>query len=156
PSVVVERHVWGADVDPLAAAVAAGALRLWALGEGSPAGSTHVVVGDTLAGGSAVWADDLGRDDGVDVVVGDPPFPGQLGRETARTAAENESLRMELGDVTTGYVDTAALFFVRAIDLVRAGGSVALVLPQSFLVARDAGPARNRIVDTAELVALWW
>jgi hypothetical protein len=155
PADIVEHLLWGADLDPVAASVAATALRLWSVVRGSPASSTHIVVGDSLVRGGALWPDDRVAD-GFDVIVGNPPFQGQLGRATARTGAETEELRSSLGATAIGYADTATLFLVRSTRMVRPGGSVSLVLPQSFLAARDAGPARRLVLDAAELVALWW
>jgi hypothetical protein len=90
------------------------------------------------------------------MVVGNPPFQGQLGRGTARSPQVQQDLQEALGGEALGYADTATLFLVRSTGMVRSGGVVALVLPHSFLTARDAGPVRARVLAQAELVALWW
>jgi hypothetical protein len=158
PADVVEELVWGADVDPLAASVASAALLLWSAVRGAPAASTRVVEANTLVDGLSAW-DRSARPaptDGFDILVGNPPFQGQLGRDTARTAAENRDLRGIVGDAAVGYADTAALFLGRATEMVRPGGAVALVQPHSLLVARDARPVRHRVLELADLVGLWW
>jgi hypothetical protein len=53
------------------------------------------------------------------------------------------------------YTDTASLFAALATSIVAPGGRVALVVPRSFLVARDAGPARAASTRSSALVHLW-
>ena len=91
-----------------------------------------------------------GRD--FDVVVGNPPFQGQLGRHTARTASENRSLRSLLGEAALGYADTATLFLVRAIDLVASGGfgrAGAAAVRSSPPVTRVPAHTRNSVAVSA-------
>ena len=83
-----------------------------------------------------------------DVVVGNPPFLGQMASRTSRGG------RSALGG--GAYADTAALFLALSARLVRPdGGVVALVLPQSILATRDAGPIRAAIAAEAALTDLW-
>jgi SAM-dependent methyltransferase len=83
-----------------------------------------------------------------DVVVGNPPFLGQMSSRTSRGG------RSDLGG--GAYADTAALFLALSARLVRPdGGVVALVLPQSVLATRDAGPIRVAVVADAALTDLW-
>ena len=73
-----------------------------------------------------------------DVVVGNPPYLGQLARATSRGG------RSALGGGP--YADVAAEFLARSLALVRPdGGRVALVLPQSVLSSRDTGPIRAAV-----------
>jgi hypothetical protein len=149
---VVDQLVWGVDRDPLAVAVARTSLALWAAEGGETASAAHVVIGDTLTQGRAAWVE---PPDGFDVVVGNPPFQGQLTADTARSASETAELRRRLGRPAAGYADTAALFLVAGVQLARAGGVVALILPESFLTARDAGPSREAVLASATLCGIW-
>ena len=142
---VVARCLVGADVDPVAVAVTEATLALWCGGGAVP----RLVVGDALMLDIVDWP---AR---PDVVVGNPPFLGQLGRATARTPASAEQLRRRFGAAARGYVDTAALFLLLGVRLVRPGGTVALVLPSSFLATRDAGAVRSAVLDEAALEMLW-
>ncbi len=142
---VVRRCLVGAEVDPVAAAVAEAALALWCGGEAVP----RVVVADALELDDGNWP---AR---PDVVVGNPPFLGQLTRSTARPPAAAAAARARFGDAARGYADTAALFLVLASRLVRPGGTVALVLPRSFLATRDAAPARSTVLADAALEVVW-
>ncbi len=152
PTAVVARELlWGADVAPLAAAVTEASVALWSGGTAPAPG--HVVVADLLADARAAWA--AAPQEGFDVVVGNPPFQGQLARSTARSSAAAERLRARFGTVVAPYVDTAALFLLVGVELAGAGGRVALVQPQSVVASRDAGPVRAALAERARLVDLW-
>lgn len=147
PRAIVERHLVGIDLDPGAAATTREALIVWAAGHGVDSVTPRVEVGDSLLGAHGVG--------GVDVVVGNPPFQNQLGGGTARSAGERTVLAARFGDAALGYVDTAALFQLAALDLVGPDGVVALILPRSFLVARDARAVRDRVLDVGVVRAVW-
>lgn len=123
---VVERQLVGADIDPLAVATTRAALALWS-GGGTARG---VVVADGLGG----WRPPAS----VDVVVGNPPFRSPLAAGARRG---------RLG----AYTDLAGRFLVAAVDLVRPGGTVLLLQPESVLAARDAAAVRA----AGRLVGLW-
>jgi hypothetical protein len=121
----------GVDRDPVAAATAAAALCL----EGGGGEVPGVVAADAL--GPRSWPGP------PDVVVGNPPF-----RSPLRGGPD--------GDPRLGpYADVAAAFLLRALEEVAPGGVVAMLLPASFLAARDAGAARRRALETAEVVDVW-
>jgi hypothetical protein len=132
----------GADVDPDAVAVARRRLP-----------RAHLAVADTLATGLGAWPD--APSDGVDLVIANPPFRNQLARRSALSAAERDVARRRVGPVATGYADAAAMFLVAACELAAPTGRVAMILPLSFLSARDAGPARRRALELATLEGLW-
>lgn len=145
------RHlVFGADIDPVGLAAAEAALALWA-GEAPPPG--RLVVGDPLAAGPELWP--ALPPGGVDAVVGNPPFQSQLGRATARTAADRRRLMARYGDAVRAYTDTAWLFLLLGLDLARPGGRVVLVEPRSFVAARDAQAVRAAVDRRADLRRLW-
>ena len=131
-------------------------MALWAWLRGDRSGAhpgENVVVRDALAEETAGWSERLR--DGVDVVVGNPPFLGQLGRATARTPEETAAVRANLGSAIGAYTDAAALFLLVGARAVRPGGAVALILPTSVLGARDAAPVRAAVAAVADLVGLW-
>ncbi|HWJ82766.1 MAG TPA: N-6 DNA methylase [Nocardioides sp.] len=129
------RAVHGSDTD--AEAVRIARLRLRAEDPTVPAAEIEDRV--RVADGLTAWVGAT-----FDAVVGNPPFLGQLRR---RTAGQNGGLG--------AYTDTSAAFLHRALDLVRDGGTVALVQPLSVLAARDAGPARAAVAARGGLVDLW-
>ncbi len=143
PRRVAVRNLTGADIDPLAVAVTEAALSLWA-GGGDPG---TIAVADALGRPADAWG-------APDVVVGNPPFLGQLRSATVR-APDRTALRSELAALTGPYTDTSALFAALATEVVAPGGRVALVLPRSFLGARDAGPARAATLHAATLNHVW-
>lgn len=139
----VVRALSGVDLDPVAVAVAEVALCLWSGGAAVP----DLVVADALTRSPAAWG-------GPTVVVGNPPFLGQLRTATARSP-DRSGLRPDLATLAGPYTDTSALFAPLSTDLVAPGGRVALVLPRSFLVARDAGAARAATLRSAILERVW-
>ena len=150
PGDVVSR-LYGADVDPLAVAVAEVAVALWSGGVAPPSG--HLVVADGLLADRATWPSAPGA--GFDVVVGNPPFQGQLASDTVRTSEARASLRARFGAAVAPYVDTAALFLLAACDLAADGGRVALVQPQSTAASRDGAGVRAALSARARLVEVW-
>lgn len=112
----------------------------------------QAVVAARSAGVDARGGDALHRDWGAetfDVVVGNPPFLSQMAAATSRGGRSRHG--------GGPYADAAAEFLALAVRLARPdGGVVALVLPQSVLGARDAGPVRDAVGAEAELVCSWW
>jgi type I restriction-modification system DNA methylase subunit len=143
PTRVVAELLFGADVDAVAAAVTEAALALWS--GGTPPAPGHVVAADPLLAGRAAWPS--APDAGFDVVVGNPPFQGQLAADTARGAVMRRALRDRFGAAVAGYVDTAALFLLVAVELAAPGGRVGLVQPQSTVAARDGAGVRASLRD---------
>lgn len=106
----------------------------------------------TVPGAELVHADALRFDWGArtfDLVVGNPPFLNQMAAATTRGG------RSRFGGGP--YADAAAEFLAMAMSLARpAGGRVAMVLPQSLLSTRDAGPIRRAVDEQAALRHVWW
>lgn len=153
PTEIVTERLFGADLDPLAVAVARAALLLWSLESGgAPAECPNLVVGDPIDGLRATWA---AADDGFDLVVGNPPYLGQLRRSTARTAKQLARMREVLGPSVGPYTDSAVLFLLAGRRLAADGGRLAMLSPESALTARDAAPARHELLDHAEMEAMW-
>jgi len=127
---IVRDQLAGADLDPLAVATTRAALALWSGGEGAP----QVVVADGLSS----WRPPAS----VDAVVGNPPFRSPLaaGARPGRLGA---------------YTDLAGRFLAAALPLVRGGGTLVLLQPESFLAARDAAPVRAAVVAGGALAGLW-
>ncbi|HEY4376189.1 MAG TPA: N-6 DNA methylase, partial [Acidimicrobiales bacterium] len=151
--VIVRDHLWGVDVDEAAVATTRLSLSLWAAvhgGEAVVADDAHVVVGDGLADRRAA-----GPGGAFDVVVGNPPFLGQLASATARSSEGTEALKRRFGGAVLPFTDPAWLFLLAALDLVADGGLVALLQPASLLGARDARAVRGAVLERAELVGLW-
>jgi hypothetical protein len=152
PELVARELLWGADLDPLGAAVAEAAVALWS--RGVPPAAGHVVAGDALTAGRAAWP--RAPASGFGAVAGNPPFQGQLAADTARSRTAAAALRARFGPAAAGpYVDTAALFLLLGTELTRPGGRVALVQPLSVVAARDASPVRDALAATAALRELY-
>ena len=84
-----------------------------------------------------------------DIVAGNPPFLSQMAAATSRGGSSRHG--------GGPYADAAVEFLMLAVRLARPdGGRVALVLPQSILGARDAGPVRHEVDRAATLAWSWW
>jgi hypothetical protein len=152
PVAVARDLLWGADLDPLAAAVTEAAVALWSGGEAPAPG--HVVAGDPLRLGAGAWPSPPRR--GFGAVLGNPPFQGQLSSATARTREASQELRQRFGaGAVAPYVDTAALFLLVAAELAGAGARIALVQPASVVASRDGGAVRALLAERAGPVELW-
>ena len=130
--------VHGVDLDPVAVAITRLRLRVLA-----PTAEPDVQVRDGLG-------DHPGAP--YDVVLGNPPFLGQLRSRTATARAKGAAPRAAgLG----AYTDTSAVFLRHALDLVAPGGTVALVQPLSLLAARDAAPVRSAVAAAGSVTGFW-
>lgn len=92
---------------------------------------------------------------GFDVVLGNPPFLNQL--ETATSTAKGLAgiVEKRSGDVIRGFTDLSATFLLFSTQIVRNGGRVALVQPQSLLAVKDAAPVRLAVLKAGSLEAIW-
>jgi hypothetical protein len=150
---VVERCLWGSDVDPVAVAVTEASLILWARAHGVDVANLNVVCADPLLEGASTWPD--APPSGFDAVVGNPPFLNQLDSGTSRAAEVTSKLRDRWGPAVFRYTDTAAIFLLAATGLVRPGGIVAMIVPVPVLVTGDADRLRAALLDRAAPVHLW-
>lgn len=88
-------------------------------------------------------------DERFDIVVGNPPYLSQMSSDTSRGGASRHG--------GGPYADAAAEFLALAVRLADPDhGRVALVLPQSVLASRDAGPIRAQVDASADLAWSWW
>ena len=125
--------LYGIDVDAGAVGAAGAAL--------AGRGEVRVEVGDAL---TRDWGDST-----FDVVLGNPPYLSQLAAATSRGGASRRG--------GGPYADAAVEFLVLAVGLARPdGGRVGLLLPQSVLGSRDAGPVRAQVEQLAEPIWSWW
>lgn len=145
-------EVVGIELDPLAAWACRAGLEIDLAGvEGRV--RTTVLEGDGLLGEAVERANALGEG-GFDVVLGNPPFLGQLGAETARSRAYAAALAEASGGLIRGYADQAAAFVWRSVEMTRPGGVVGLVLPRSILRSRDAGRLRAWVERACEVTGV--
>ena len=101
--------------------------------------------------------DGVGRQTGpgFDVVLGNPPFLNQLESASATEPGLAAIIRQSTDGMSRGYADVSATFLLLATSLVRPGGRVALVQPQSLLAAKDAAAVRTEVLRRGALSSLW-
>ena len=141
----IVRLLYATDIDPIALRVTDAALEMWA------GGGARVVtsLGDALLDLPGDWPRTFS------IVVGNPPFLGQLTTDTARSAADAERLKSAYGPLATGYVDEAALFVELGLRRLASNGVLAMILPQSFLGSRDAAAVRESAASRSRLASVW-
>ncbi len=122
----------GFDLDPEALRVARRALRLCGA---RPA----------LRQGDALRLQPRGT---VDLLVSNPPY-GHVG-----AAAEREALLALFPALRGGEIDRYAAFLLRALQLVRPGGTAALLVPDTWMFLARAGALRTAVLEQAEIAAL--
>jgi SAM-dependent methyltransferase len=156
---VLSERVFGIDIDEAAVEICRARL-LALLPSDRPAAeraqvaaalARHVVVGDALERSIA----EITGIDAFECIVGNPPFLNQL--EVATTASRERAARIRERShgVVRGYADLSAAFLLEALRHAAPGAVVGFVMPQSFLAAAAARPARAWIAGHAQVRALW-
>ncbi len=166
---VVERCLFGVDVDPVAVDLARIALARLTTSDGEPPPdlSSHLKCGDALLGDvpgeyrvaeqrelvpstlarfhwPVEFADVFGSDrPGFDACVGNPPWVAYVGRAAQPLAPELARYYEQVNPAFHGYRTLHGLFVRRAAELVRAGGRIGLVLPTSVADLDGYGPTRS-------------
>lgn len=134
------------DLDPLALAVTEAALLLEA-----PSADVSTVEADALT--LVDWpVPGAGR---YDAVLANPPFLSQLAQATARSSRQAADAQSRFGVAAAGYADAAGLFALLAVDLVRPGGRIGLILPEPIVATRDGAPGRVHVGSATRLDRLW-
>lgn len=151
---IVTQRLVGVELDPAAAAAARAALVRWAGDHGATvaASQVRIEVADALALEPTRWP--FRPPGGFELVIGNPPFLGQLSTRTTRAAPTRAAVAQRFGPLGA-YTDSAGLFLLAAVELCADDGVAALLQPLSFLSARDSQPVRDRLSSDAHLVGLW-
>lgn len=143
-------HCYATDIDGVALSLCDAALEIWSGGRARPnlrCVDALLVDDDDLEAGG--WPSQF------QVVVGNPPFLGQLTSDTARSGERAHRLRERYAAVSRAYLDEAGLFVAMASQRIVDGGVVGLIVPSSMLGAADAIDLRRSLTDTHTLSALW-
>ncbi len=138
-------NLYASDLDPIALRVCDAALEIWAGGRARPI----LAQGDALLDLPPAWPTSFS------LIVGNPPFLGQLSSDTARSKTMLAALQDRFGDLARGYVDQAGLFIELGLRHLAHDGALGLILPQSILGAADAAGVRYSASTKARLTTLW-
>ncbi|HXN83564.1 MAG TPA: N-6 DNA methylase, partial [Myxococcales bacterium] len=130
----------GADLDPAALRVARASLALCA----GPAAAPRALAALQLERRDSLRA----RGEEADLLVSNPPY-GHLDdpRERAFLARALPALR-------GGEIDRYAAFLLRSLELVREGGTAALLVPDTWMTNARAGGLRTAVLGKAEIAAV--
>ncbi|MGI9606690.1 MAG: HsdM family class I SAM-dependent methyltransferase [Acidimicrobiales bacterium] len=131
----------GTDIDPVALRVSDASLELWS-GAGARASFTEA---DALLSESGPF----------DLIVGNPPFLGQLHADTTRSDRRRHEVAEKLGSATRGYVDEASVFLLRSVRSLSPKGVCTLILPESSLGAAHGAEIRREVAASTVLAGMW-
>lgn len=92
---------------------------------------------------------------GFDVVIGNPPFLNQLSTETASSARQFNELESRYNNSIGRLTNTASIFFLAAMHMVKKTGIISFIQPISFLATRDSETIRRQIANTQSLTSIW-
>ena len=149
PSELVTRCIFGVDTDPTAASLAALTLQ-----ESCGYMADIAAIERNVRCGDGLTSFDEG---GFDAVIGNPPWETlqQSRREDTPdqirlTAAQRKDLHDRFRLQGRGKLYTYRLFVERALQLLRVGGRLGLIVPASLYFDRDAGPLREHLLDECQ------
>lgn len=97
------------------------------------------------------FADVMGRNDGFDVVLANPPYV----RKENIPASIKPRLHEAFGDAITGQSDLYCCFYVRALELLRAGGMHVFVCSNSWLDAGYGGQLQAYLLSHCHVQAIY-
>lgn len=90
-----------------------------------------------------------------DLVLGNPPYISSGLRGARRvTATERAALRDRFGDAVEYKLSTYPLFVVQGLRLLRPGGRLAYILPDSFLLGRYFAALRRTLLARARILEI--
>jgi len=167
---VLAENIFGVDLDPQAAEIAAVNLMLKALRKGE---RLPLILGDNIKCGNSLisgteeelnkyfkekwkeekpfnWLDEFPQIfslGGFDVVIGNPPHGAMLSKE------ERDYL-LERYQVAKGYKNTASLFIERSFQLAKETGIIGLVIPKSLTFSQKWSVVREFILENLQLLEI--
>ena len=92
---------------------------------------------------------------GFDAIIGNPPFLNQLQSGTANEGHVRALTQNNYDSMVGAYTDAASVFLALSLDILKDGGHLGLLQPDSILASRDAGSIRKRLSEIATLESIW-
>ncbi|MGZ3622247.1 MAG: N-6 DNA methylase [Ktedonobacteraceae bacterium] len=134
-----QRNLWGFDPDPISCFLAEMHLQTLIHSNASrpvPYTPLHIHQADSLV---------LPWEQGVDLFIANPPY----------LAAKNNDLSGYQFARQRGQADSYLLFLDLALQVVRPGGWIGLVLPDPLLARANASRGRSRLLEEMSIYHLW-
>jgi hypothetical protein len=134
-----KRNLWGIDPDPISCVLAemhVQSILHSRISRRMPYMPLHIHQADSLV---------LPWEPGVDLFIANPPY----------LAAKNNDLSGYQGVQQRGQADSYLLFLSLALQVVRPGGWIGLVLPDPLLARANAAKERARLLNETTLYHLW-
>lgn len=177
PHHILQKQLYGVDIDPEAAEIAAMNLTMQAFADARQEKlplilNENIKVGNSLISGGEQelrhyfgdnWEEkrpfnwegefpQIMRDGGFDIVIGNPPYvqmsmDGVLEPGLKRYFLETFAFSM-------GRLNTFGFFMHRGVSLLKQGGFLSYILPNSFLTQEYYRQLRKFLLDTCQIVAV--
>jgi hypothetical protein len=97
-----------------------------------------------------------GSQPGFDAVVGNPPYLSYSGRHRAKDCEGVSATYRALGKAA-GWITSHGLFMIRALDLVKQGGLISMIVPDQVGHLKGYGDLRRRMLERGHLVEVrYW
>lgn len=148
PSLILEEHLYGVDIDSDAVGMTRAILILKALERTGRAPTEipklNVGQGNFLASTSPAFP--AFRDGGFTMVLGNPPYGAKL------SAAERKKIK--LGYETSGSCDSSSLFVEKAVKMLEDDGILGFIVPKSLSYVVSWQPIRRFLLDQCRIVEI--
>lgn len=177
PHHILQKQLYGVDIDPEAAEIAAVNLTMQAFADARQEKlplilNENIKVGNSLISGTQEelrhyfgdnwkekrpfnWAEQFPqamKDGGFDIVIGNPPYV-QMSMD--RTLEPNlKRYLLEMFGFSMGRLNTFGFFIHRGVSLLEQGGLLSYIVPNTFLTQEYYRQLRKFLLDTCRIVAV--
>ena len=177
PHHILQKQLYGVDVDPEAAEIAAVNLTMQAFADAKQEKlplilNENVKVGNSLISGGEQelrhyfgdnWKDKrpfnweeefphIMKSGGFDIVIGNPPYVQMSMDRTLEPGLKRYFL--ETFGFSMGRLNTFGFFMHRGVSLLKQGGFLSYILPNTFLTQEYYRQLRKFLLDTCQIVAV--
>lgn len=150
---ILRYNLWGADIDPVAAEVAANSLKLKQMP--AEASSPNILICDSLHRAEAGLELSKAKDfwsSKYQFVIGNPPYLSFGLRGTARMEPDYaDYLRSVFKESAEYKLSYYVLFMQRGIERLCEGGKLGFIVPDSFLLGRYYSKIRKYILENTAI-----
>jgi len=132
------KNVYGADIDSTAVEGCLNNIE-----------SACVVTADTLSESASSTLNKLGLNNGVDYVIGNPPY-AQIG---TNTKLKTNNIQF-LNKVSSAGNNLFVAALLRSFNLVKSGGTIAYIIPKNFLHVKAYSSIRRELIQEKTIVSI--
>lgn len=144
---IIEKHLFGFDIDKIAVALTK--LNLFLKSKGGYAGEFNILLADTLKRDSNLLEPNpLNKlRNSFDFIVGNPPWGANLSKEQK----DYYKKHYEIGK---NGLNSFTLFIERCFDFLKEGARLGFLIPEAYLKIKVHQPSRTQLLDDAKILLL--